>query len=53
MTLAIASIVPAWMLALFAVGTGLPTYRNRKVGGIRFVRIGRVQMSFCVLRKEG
>ena len=28
------------------------TYRNRKVGGIRFIRIGRLQLSFCVVKRE-
>jgi hypothetical protein len=42
-TLAFTGIVGAMMHA-----TGfLPRVRNRKVGGIRFLRIGRYQFSFC------
>jgi hypothetical protein len=26
------------------------TYSNRKVGGIRFVKLGRLQLSFCVTK---
>lgn len=26
-------------------------FSNRKVGGIRFLRLGRLQLSFCVTRK--
>jgi hypothetical protein len=28
------------------------TYRNRKVGGIRFIRLGRMQVSFCRCKAE-
>jgi hypothetical protein len=27
------------------------TFRGRKVGGIRFLRLGRFQISFCVCRR--
>jgi hypothetical protein len=27
------------------------TYSNRKVGGIRFIRIWKLQLMFCVVKK--
>jgi hypothetical protein len=27
-----------------------PFYSNRRIGGIRFIRIGKLQLSFCVVR---
>lgn len=29
----------------------LPTFKAFRVGGLRFVRVGRLQMSFCIVRK--
>jgi hypothetical protein len=26
-------------------------FSNRKIGGIRFMRLGRLQLSFCITRK--
>lgn len=33
-----------------AAAVRTPTIRHRKVGGIRFIRIGRYQFSFCKCR---
>ena len=27
-------------------------YSNKRVGGIRFIRLGRFQLSFCVMRAD-
>ncbi len=27
------------------------TFSNKKIGGLRFVRVGRLSLSFCVVRK--
>lgn len=46
---------------LFLPGEALPTaimrrpvfnFSCRKVGGLRFIRIGRLCLSFCITRKE-
>ena len=31
---------------------GTLAYRNFRVGGIRFVRLGRLQLSFCIVRNS-
>jgi hypothetical protein len=31
----------------------LPRVRYRKVGGLRFLKVGRLQMSFCITKAAG
>lgn len=35
----------------YCEGLKAPVFSYRKVGGLRFLRIGRLQLSFCVCRK--
>ena len=51
------SIFPSWLAGSWLIdksleveydGLTLPRYSNRKVGGIRFIRIGRFTFSFSV-----
>lgn len=30
-----------------------PDYRRRKVGGIWFMRVWRIRVSFCIAREQG
>ena len=48
-TLAVLGLVTP--LAHATLGGLLPRFTNRKVGGIRFIRLGRLQLSFCICRK--
>jgi len=27
-------------------------FENKRIGGIRFIRLGRFQLSFCVMRRD-
>lgn len=38
--------------AVLLTVASLPRIRSRKVGGIRFLRIGRFQFSFCRCRQS-
>jgi hypothetical protein len=38
-------------VVLFTLAS-LPTIRTRRVGGIRFIRVGRWQVTVCRCRKE-
>ncbi len=29
------------------------TFSNKRVGGLRFIRVGRLSLSFCLCRAEG
>lgn len=42
----------ACVLSHAAFGDLLPRSRYRRVGGLRFLRIGRLQLSFCVCRSS-
>lgn len=42
-------IIAAGIISI-AVGYSLPNTRYNRVGGIRFFRIGRAQISFCRCR---
>ena len=55
------SIFPLWLVGSWLIdksleveydGLTLPRYSNRKVGGIRFIRIGRFTFSFSVSKGE-
>lgn len=39
-------------LGLAMIGDALPATRYTRNGGMRFLRIGRVQMSWCVCRSS-
>ena len=39
-------------LASMVFAPMLPSVRYTKVGGLRFLRIGRLQLSFCVCRNS-
>ena len=41
----------AWLGTLAAFGAPWPRVSYRRVGGLRFLRVGRLQMSFCLCRK--
>ena len=53
------SIFPLWLVGSWLIdksleveydGLTLPRYSNRKVGGIRFIRLGRFTFSFSISR---
>ncbi len=55
------SIFPLWLVDSWLIdksleveydGLTLPRYSNRKVGGIRFIRLGRFTFSFSVSKGE-
>lgn len=50
-TIATFALVLPFAHAVLDGATGWPV-RMRKVGGIRFLRIGKLQFSFCVCRKS-
>ena len=39
-----------YMGAMLTLGRSVPAVRYRRVGGLRFIRVGRFQASFCVVR---
>ena len=45
--------IPAICLTILAVASdAMPGARYRKVGGLRFFRLGRYQLSFCRCRES-
>ena len=50
MSLTAPYIILAWLGTLATIGAW-PRMRYRRVGGLRFLRVGRVQMSWCLCRK--
>lgn len=57
--LSFVSIIPFWPLGSWAMnksieaefyGLKLPRYSNKKVGGIRFIRLGRFVFSYAISR---
>ena len=49
-TLAVLSIIAAAGIALIVARAPVS---NRKVGGIRFIKLGRLTVSVCMARAEG
>ncbi|WP_316172959.1 hypothetical protein [Bradyrhizobium sp. SZCCHNRI2049] len=43
------ALVLSYLLAAMAYGFG---FSHRKVGGLRFIRIGRLQLSYCICRQR-
>ena len=48
---AIVFVPPAARRAKAAISSRLPIMKGKRVGGIRFLRIGRYQFSFCKCRR--